>query len=195
MERQLIGGRPPPRRRTKKEIPVRFATTLFTSLCLAATSVSVARADCAVITPKVRLEMPSTELFFSGTVVEIVPVSDAGYRATFDVDRVWKGPVRERVDIYASGLVVDAPRFHQGETYVVVAQRLTDDVARKRVGLQPLSETRATPGELRKSGGEFAAAACSQAMASSNGAGILADVEAVIRELGPGRRPTSGTSR
>ena len=175
---------------------MKFATTLCTSLCLAAASVSVARADCAAITPKAWLEMPSTELLFSGTVVEIVAVSDAGYRATFDVDRVWKGFVRERVDIYASGLVVEAPQFQQGETYVVVGQRLTDDVARKRVGLQPLSETRATPGELRnKSGGELTAATCSDAMASSKGAGILTGVEAVIKELGPGRRPASGASR
>jgi hypothetical protein len=171
---------------SKDEDPMRFAVIVVSGLWFAAATMSVARAECVALTPKAWLEKPSTELVFGGTVVEIVRSSGARYRATFEVDRVWKGTVTERVTIYSSDLVVESPRFQHGETHVVVAQRLTDDEARKRVGLQPLPDVRATPGPLRDShGGEFTATTCSGGMAMSM----------MIRDLGPGTRPASRASR
>jgi hypothetical protein len=51
------------------------------------------------------------ELVFSGTVAEVTRTSEVGYRATFDVDRVWKGPVSRRIDLYLWELPPEGPRF------------------------------------------------------------------------------------
>lgn len=59
-----------------------------------------AGAECVKVTPKTWIDMPSSELVFSGTVVDVTRTADLGYRATFEVARVWKGSVRGRIDLY-----------------------------------------------------------------------------------------------
>ena len=58
------------------------------------------RAECVMVSAKAMLEGPSTELAFSGKVVEITRTADLGYRASFEVDRVWRGSITKRFDLY-----------------------------------------------------------------------------------------------
>jgi hypothetical protein len=53
-----------------------------------------ARGECFVLTAKYVMEAQDVELVFSGTVIHITRSGELGYRATFDVDRIWKGPCR-----------------------------------------------------------------------------------------------------
>jgi TonB family protein len=66
---------------------------------------------------------------FSGTVTRVSRAGSAE-TVTFDVDRVWKGNVRERTVLYkpialdSRGGDVGPPVFERGERYVVIAHRL-----------------------------------------------------------------------
>src|SRR5687768_16450025 len=75
-------------------------------------------AEC--ITPgRWSLDQPSVELVFSGNVVAVNQVADAGVRVTFNVDRVWKGSVPKRFDVYVWQLDSEMPRFEFAKSYVV----------------------------------------------------------------------------
>jgi len=55
---------------------------------------------------------------------------------TFEVDRVWKGSVPERLDVYVHERSSNAPRFRKGERYVALAARLKDaPTVRAELGL------------------------------------------------------------
>ena len=74
---------------TLRTVGIRFALAVGSLLAASST-----HAEC--ITPgEWWLREPTVELVFSGTAVEITRTADLGYRATFDVDRVWKGTVRQ----------------------------------------------------------------------------------------------------
>ena len=92
-------------------------------------------AECFTLTATFVMQESVAELVFSGTVVEITRTGDAGYRATFDVDRVWKGSVPRRFDLYVWELSAERPRFEAGHRYVALAQKLTDSRTREGVGL------------------------------------------------------------
>jgi hypothetical protein len=77
-------------------------------------------------------------LVFTGRVVGRVSVGKPerpAYRATFEVDRVWKGAVPKRIDIYVSELSPEMPRFDVDREYVVVANRVVDSKSRQDMGL------------------------------------------------------------
>src|SRR5579871_5272558 len=84
----------------------------------------LAHAECIRIPARALMEEKHVELVFSGTVVEIARTADLGYRATFDVDRVWKGSVSRRIDLYVWELAPEIPRFESGRRYVAVARQL-----------------------------------------------------------------------
>jgi hypothetical protein len=94
-------------------------------------------AECVKVTPKMLRDAPSSELVFAGTVVEVTRTSELGSRATFEVQRVWRGKVPKRFDVYMWDLASpEAPRFEKmGLSYVVVAKRLENQRARDGVGL------------------------------------------------------------
>jgi hypothetical protein len=75
------------------------------------------------------------ELVFSGTVVEITRTAELGYRATLEVDRVWKGSVPPRFDLYLWELAPEMPRVGVGRRYVLGAKRLLSVREREGVGL------------------------------------------------------------
>lgn len=107
------------------------------------------------------------ELVFSGRVVDYSVTADDAYRATFDVDRVWKGTVSKRIDIYVWTLEsAEMPRYDKGREYVVLAKRLTDPRLRKAVGLGDSDAT------------AFGAANCADALSPR-----------IREELGPGSPP------
>ena len=127
---------------------------------------SPAPAECFVQTGKYVLAEPAIVLVFSGRVAEINRTADASYRATFEVDRVWKGSVPRRFDVYVWELAAEMPEFKKDQAYVVLAKPLTDPPVRQAVGL----------GETDR--GAFTPTTCS---------GVLSpDIK---RELGPGHRP------
>jgi hypothetical protein len=75
------------------------------------------------------------ELVFSGLVVDVTRTADLGYRATFAVDRVWKGRVTKQFAVYIWELAPETGGFRLNERYVVVAQRLTNPDARRAAGI------------------------------------------------------------
>ena len=48
-----------------------------------------ARGECVRLSPNQLLERPDAELVFAGRVVQVTRTGELGYRATFEVDRVW----------------------------------------------------------------------------------------------------------
>ena len=73
-----------------------------------------AHAECFTLTAPFVMRESVFELVFSGTVVEVTRTSELAYRATFDVDRVWKGSVAPRIDLYVWELSAEIPRFEAG---------------------------------------------------------------------------------
>ena len=130
---------------------------------------SVINAECVKITPKMWLDAPDSELVFGGNVVEVTDTGEVGSKATFEVERVWRGKVPKRFDVYMWYLAsAEAPRYlEKGRSYVVVAKRLEDKRAREGVGL----------------GGSdlvaFTGVPCSD----------LHTVEEFVRGVGPGKPP------
>ena len=98
---------------------------------------SVINAECVKITPKMWLDAPDSELVFGGNVVEVTDTGEVGSKATFEVERVWRGKVPKRFDVFMWYLAsAEAPRYlEKGRSYVVVAKRLEDKRAREGVGL------------------------------------------------------------
>ena len=128
-----------------------------------------AHAECIVIGANEVVEGSLYERVFSGTVKTITRTGEIGYRATFDVDRVWKGVVPPEADLYVWELWPETPRFEAGRKYIVLARRLVDPRARAGVGLTATSVEAYSPVQ------------CSDAFSSS---------PENLRVLGPGRRPT-----
>jgi hypothetical protein len=117
---------------------LRIPGTLSPRILLLATFLGVspsAGAECVKVPPKQLLELPGTELAFSGKVIEVTNVSEQGVRATFDVDRVWAGRVPKRFDMYMTyPASAEAPRYDKDQSYVVIARRLVDKQARGAAG-------------------------------------------------------------
>jgi hypothetical protein len=94
-------------------------------------------AECVKVTPKMWLDAPSSELVFAGTLVELAVTGESGSKATFEVQRVWRGKVTKRFDVYMWHLAsAESPRYlEKGQSYVVVAKWLEDKRGREGVGL------------------------------------------------------------
>jgi hypothetical protein len=75
------------------------------------------------------------ELVFTGNVVAVTRTADFGYRATFDVDRVWKGVVTKQFDLYVWELSPEQPRFEVGHRYLALAKTLVTSQQRDGAGV------------------------------------------------------------
>jgi hypothetical protein len=96
-----------------------------------------------------------------------------GYRATFDVDRIWKGSVAKRFDVWVYELASsDFPRFESGRPYLVEAHRMTDPVHRRGAGLGDSDAV------------VFAPVQCSPSDSIDNEWG-----RKIVKDLGPGYSP------
>jgi hypothetical protein len=135
------------------------------------TTAAPARAECVSILGKQMLK--GRDVVFSGTVVHITRIGDAGYRATFEVDRVWKGSVSKRFDLYVWGRSAEMPRFEAGKRYLALADKLTDPEVRRALGLAE-SETVA-----------FRAGLCT---------GEYSPTPETLRDMGPGKPPKESTA-
>lgn len=114
---------------------MRVSRTGFLALAFLALAATTAPAECVNIPPKQWLKYSDTELAFSGKVVEVTKAGELGVRATFEVERVWKGQVSERFDVYTSSPgSVENPRYEKDQSYVVIAKRLLDKEARANAG-------------------------------------------------------------
>jgi hypothetical protein len=133
----------------------------------------VAKAECVIITGKQVMEGSRYELVFSGRVTATTRTAEIGYRATFEVDRVWKGAVSEHTDVYVWELAPERPRFEAGHRYFVLAERMVNPRARAGVGLGPNDGPAITPMQ------------CSDAFQ-----GTPDD----LKDLGPSRAPTPGNN-
>ena len=94
---------------------------------------SDAHAYCLALSASV-MNARSVDVVFSGTVVGLNQVNDVVVRVTFEVDRVWKGTVPKRFDIYFSPLRAEMPTFEFARRYVVFGEQMPPR-ARESVGL------------------------------------------------------------
>ena len=107
----------------------------FLALAFLALAATTAHAECVKIPPKQWLKYPDTELAFSGKVVEVTKAGELGVRATFEVERVWKGQVSRRFDVYTSPPAsAETPYYEKDHSYVVIAKRLLNEEARANAG-------------------------------------------------------------
>ena len=67
---------------------VKSCATCYVFTVLFAAAPASAYAECILATADLLLQRTSSEVVFSGTVVEVTRTADFGYRATFAVDRV-----------------------------------------------------------------------------------------------------------
>ncbi len=130
-----------------------------------------AHGECIVLGANEVVESSLYERVFSGTVKTVTRTGEVGYRATFDVDRVWKGVVPSESDLYVWELSPETPRFEVSRKYIVLARRLVDPRARADVGLTATSVE------------AYAPVPCSDAFAPT---------PENLRVLGPGRQPSVG---
>ena len=117
---------------------------MFSSVPKAVVTVAIAvvvmspavNAECVKVTPKMLLNAPSSEVVFAGKLVEVTDTGEVGSKATFEVERVWRGKVTKRFDVYVwYPASANAPRYgEKGRSYVVVANRLEDK--RRREGVE-----------------------------------------------------------
>jgi len=105
-------------------------------VALLVTGASNVNAECIQLTAKSAL---SHALVFKGTAVQMTNTGPEGVRVTFDVDRVWKGSVTQRFDIYVSWRQVEIPYFEIGRRHLVIADPQTNPQRRQEVGLDEQS--------------------------------------------------------
>ena len=103
-----------------------------------------ARAECIAMNADRAM---THELVFSGTVIEIVRTAGFGYRATFEVDRVWKGQVTKLFPLYVWELSPERPRWDAAQRYLAVAERVTDAELRLGAGITDPKMVAFTPVE------------------------------------------------
>ncbi len=70
-----------------------------------------AHGECIVLGANEVMESSLYERVFSATVKAVTRTGEVGYRATFDVDRVWKGVAAPESDLYVWELGPETPRF------------------------------------------------------------------------------------
>jgi hypothetical protein len=107
------------------------------------------------------------ELVFSGTVVAITQPTASSFKATFEVERVWKGSVPKRFDLYY-WTNPEIPQFKVGDHYLALARKIVTPLERDRVGLGGTDTVAFTPAQ------------CSDPASLSR---------LILRDLGPGKPP------
>jgi hypothetical protein len=91
------------------------------------------------------MEDKAYEVVFTGTVVAVTRTAELGYRATFEVERVWKGTVTKRFDLYVWELSPEIPRFEMGQHYLALARRLVASREREGAGMPSSDAVAFTP--------------------------------------------------
>jgi hypothetical protein len=115
-----------------------IAVATLASATIATAMVGITlHAECALITAEAVMSHREYELVFGGRVVDIQDFGPSGARVTFDVQRVWKGAVPSRIDLYYGRMSSEGPQsqFAQGEYGVAVAVRLKDVAMRRAFGV------------------------------------------------------------
>ena len=112
-------------------------TTTRATLTLCATLIAAsARAECVFVNGSTWVESHDrATIIFSGTLTVTESAGPGGYHATFEVDRVWKGDVPKRFDLYGSWRAPEIKRFEVGHRYLVPVERLAVPWQRREVGL------------------------------------------------------------
>lgn len=150
----------------------RRSVTLASAIVLGALlSAGPVGAECVMVPAKTILERASTELAFSGTVFSVTHTTPRAYRATFLVDRVWKGTIARRFDVYVADFDSERPHLAVDEHYVIFAERLST-ARREAAGLSQDDPQAFTPvicGDLYGAG--------------------LENLRRTLGELGPGQPP------
>jgi len=129
-------------------------------------------AECVRVGNSLRAILPYADTVFSGTVTDVTDLSGVIDRfVTFDVDRVWKGPVTKRFSIHSFDLTMDRYSFDVGRKYLVFAHKPRSED--ERTLLRVLPSERET----------FVVGIC------GGGTRWFSEVDGKLDELGSERRP------
>lgn len=92
-------------------------------------------AECFTLTAKYVMSEPGFEVVFAGRAVHTVHIGERVSRVTFEVNRVWKGSVPARVDVYVAEFIAEKPHFSERTESVVLARKLKNAELRRAAGL------------------------------------------------------------
>jgi hypothetical protein len=116
---------------------IKAVTIPVAVLFAALLNAQVSHAECVTL-PLQQLGSWDTLLIFKGTVLSVTPLGDpdrtVGFRVIVDVERVWKGSVGKRVELY-DDLNAENPYFEVGHSSPVFARTLVNPETRRRLGL------------------------------------------------------------
>src|SRR5262245_51136543 len=146
----------------------RMASRVSVLVMIALALPSIAHAECVALWKTARDAQRGATLVFSGTVTKSSP--DV-LETSFEVDRVWKGDVRQRttLTLYPGLESHSASYFKEGTAYVVFAQQM-------RMFVRP--DVNVTSPETPV----FEISLCSPTR-------TVADAQDLLKELGRGRSP------
>src|SRR6516225_3751761 len=98
-------------------------------------SPELATAECVTRSASEVLRDPGVEVVLLGTATSVIRTGEYGYRATFSVDRVWKGSVSNTFSVYVWERSAESPGFDVGRAFIVQARRMVAADARREVGI------------------------------------------------------------
>jgi hypothetical protein len=113
---------------------------LSTMLVASLLSVPAAHGECVRIPLQQVVTRQDVQIVFKGTAVSITPITPddpqqtSGFKVTFDVERIWKGSVGKRVELYMD-LNGNNPQFEAGHSSPVFVEYLVDPTVRGRLGI------------------------------------------------------------
>jgi hypothetical protein len=150
-----------------------FAAAIFSSSLL---SVRAAHGECVKITNQNPLETHKNSILLKGAALSIAPLGEPdrtyGFKVVFDVERVWKGSVGERIEIYQD-LNPEQAQFRVGASSYYLVTEITTLERRRFFGI-----TGTTPA--------YAPVHCGlEDYSASETAGL-------VEALGPGKDPRKG---
>jgi hypothetical protein len=121
------------------EVPMRVNVATMVSVALLSSMVAAqtASGECVKVGVRDFLGQHADRIFLKGTTLSVTPIGDpartSGFKVTFDVERVWKGSVSKRVELYVD-LKADNPQFQLGHSAIFAATVL-GDAARRLYGI------------------------------------------------------------
>src|SRR5262249_18999994 len=118
-------------------ICVKAATLSFVVLFASLLTALVAHAECIMLPLEQVVSGRDISVIFKGTVLSVTELGDpdrtVGFRVAFDVQRIWKGSVAKRVEVY-DDLNAENPHFEVGHSSLVFARTLANPETRRRLG-------------------------------------------------------------
>lgn len=98
----------------------------------------VAHGECIKVTNQSPLDVRKNSILVKGSASSITPLGEPdrtyGFKIIFDVERVWKGPVAKRIEVYQD-LSAEQAQFGVGASSYYLVTEITDPARRRFFGI------------------------------------------------------------